>query len=162
MSLLREFTGKPRVWIIPKYIETYREHTLRANSLYFSIKKNLVHTPVSEAKKTIFKDQSYQTLRNINKAIWKRDRCQVARDSIKQDTEQAKQLRIETNNMMDKLNQEINRSLDILSTVSVSLLNVEFAHGEVEFDRLLNVINNSNKRLRALADAYMDSKKYSN
>ena len=158
LSRIRELFDRPRIWLIPEIIRESSKQTSRANDLYREIKNVLLHTPVSEAKKISFDHQSSQILFNINRALWKQSRSKYLYSAIKHDTSQAQQSKKEIESMINRLNQEVERSLDVLTAVSVSLLNVELAHGDAEFDRLLNELNESNRRLRELSDAYKDSK----
>ena len=168
VNWIRGLQGKYHIWLVPgiEYrsgnlydsIGNFVEKTSKAIVLHNQVENVLLHAPVSEAKKKSFEYQSFQILFNLNKALWKQARSWNLYLAINHDTPQSKQSKMELESMMSKLNREIERSLDVLTTVSVSLLNVELAHGDAELDRLLNELDESNRRLRELSDAYKDSK----
>ena len=55
----------------------------------------------------------------------------------------------------------MNQSVELLASLSVSLVQVELARGDRSADRLLADLDESNKRLVDLSSAYAESKQLS-
>jgi mevalonate kinase len=64
----------------------------------------------------------------------------------------------EVKRLIEKITQEINQSLDVLSSSSTNLLKVEVSHGDLLFDQLLRNLNESNNRLKNISSVYQDAK----
>ena len=60
--------------------------------------------------------------------------------------------------MTKQLHGEMQHSLEIVSSLSISLVKVELAHDDLSTDRLLADLNDSNQRLRDLSASYAEVK----
>jgi|CXWL01.1.fsa_nt_gi hypothetical protein len=154
---IRQKFNKPKIWIIPQYRRGEQEIS-RASKLYLEATHALEHAPISQEKKFAFQKQAFFVPYNISKAIWRQSRLSDLYKSIQHNSKQATKSQNEINTMIDNLDTEISRSLDTLTTVSVSLMSVELALGDLEIDRLFNELGKSNNRLRELSDTYKNAK----
>ena len=158
LSKIKVLSGGHPLWIIPKDKQESSQQTKMSNSTYLSILDNLKYTPVSNAKKQIFKSQCYQILTNINKAIWKLHRTEQLRSIINSNRTYNESRTNEVTRLVEKITQEINKSLDVLSLSATNLLKVEVSHGDLLFDQLLRNLNESNNRLKNISSVYQDAK----
>jgi hypothetical protein len=154
---LRQHFNKPPIWAIPYQWEGGQQIT-RANNLYMEVLNALSHTPISVEKQLAFKRQAYLVPYNIVKALWRESRLMHLLASIEHETTQAGRSQNEIEKMIENLKNEINRSLDTITTVSVSLMRVELSMSELEIDRLLRELGASNSRLMELSDVYQNAK----
>lgn len=130
----------------------------RAGALYLEVINAIEHAPISQEKKFAFRKQAFLVPYNISRALWRQSRLFRLYTSIQHDTKQASKSQKEIDTMIANLDTEISRSLDTLTTVSVSLMSVELALSDLEIDRLFNELGNSNNRLRELSDTYKNAK----
>jgi hypothetical protein len=60
--------------------------------------------------------------------------------------------------MMNQLRSEMQHSVEVLSSISISLVKVQLAHDDLATDRLLADLNESNQRLRDLSASYHETR----
>lgn len=158
LNSIRKSFGQSPIWLIPdRHIEDdERDMVERADRLVYEIRDALKHSPISAEKRSSFELQASEVPNNIAQALWRVTRLRRIAESIDDRYDEQGQKRQEIEQMIDQLRGEMKHSLGILSSISISLVKVELARGDIATDRLLADLNESNKRLRDLSVSYAE------
>ncbi len=155
--LLRLFSPKtfPRYTLPDTNIKAEeREVGNRAYRLLLEVNEALEHNQrISPEKKASLKQQARQALDNIIALLWKLSRVRRAKAVVQT------QSQVEIEKLEGRLLTEITRSSDVLEDVLMSTIQLEIKGGDRAVDRLLEDLNESNSRMRDLADAYDEFKR---
>jgi hypothetical protein len=133
----------------------------RADRLAREVHDGLQHSPVSPERKAAFERQAREVSDNINQALWNLARLRRLYASIDAQSDPANQNRQAISDLENKTSSEMTQSVELLASLSVSLVQVELARGDRSADRLLADLDESNKRLADLSSAYAESKQSS-
>ena len=126
----------------------------RAYQLLLEVNEALKHNRrISPERKASLKQQGRQIQDNVVTLLWKLARIRKAKVVVKP------QFQAELEKLETRLWAEITHSSDILEDVLMSTLQLEIRGGDKTLDRLLEDLNESNKRMRDLADAYDEVKR---
>lgn len=161
---IRRSMGIRPLRVIPHVADDHRheiEMLERADRLAREIRTALKHSPVSTARKSSLKRQAREVPDNLVKALWTLARLRRIYDSIDPRYDPAGQNRQEVTEMQNKLLAEMKHSVEILSSIPVSLMKVELARGDGGLDRLLAALGETNKRLLDMSASYMEIKELS-
>jgi hypothetical protein len=130
----------------------------RADRLAREVHEALKHSPVSPERKASFERQAREVPDNVNRALWNLARLRRLSNSLDPRSDPENQHRQAINDLENKTLAEMAQSVELLASLSVSLIQVELARGERSADRLLADLDESNKRLADLSSAYAESK----
>ncbi len=133
----------------------------RADRLARDVHETLQHSPVSAERKAAFERQAREVPDNINQALWNLARLRRLDASLDPQANPANQNRQAISDLEKKMLLEMTQSVELLASLSVSLIQVELARGDRSADRLLADLDESNKRLVDLSSAYAESKQLS-
>jgi hypothetical protein len=133
----------------------------RADRLAREVHETLQRSPVSAEKKAAFERQAREVPDNVNQALWNLARLRRLYASIDPQSDPANQNRQAISDLENKTLLEMTQSVELLASLSVSLIQVELARGDRSADRLLADLDESNKRLVDLSSAYAESKQLS-
>ena len=160
LNPIRKSNGQSPIWLIPDRNITADERDMveRANRLAYEIRDVLRHSPISDAKKAYFNLQACEVPSNITKALWKLARLRRIAESIGHKDDEQVQKHQEIEQMISQLRAEMKHSLGVLSSLSISLVKVEVARGDIAMDKLLADLNESNERLGDLSASYAEVK----
>ena len=160
INSLRKAFNQPRVWLIPEnHIEPdERAMQTHATRLVYEINDALKCSPLPPEKYASFERQTRQVPGNLNRALWKLARLRRLAESIDFEYDQEGQQHQELEAMTKQLHGEMRHSLELVSSLSISLVKVELAHDDLSSDRLLADLNDSNQRLRDLSASYAEVK----
>ena len=95
---------------------------------------------------------------NLVKALWKLARLRRIAGSIDQRYDEQGFKHQELEQMVNQLRGEMQHSVEVLSSISISLVKVQLAHDDLATDRLLVDLNESNQRLRDLSASYHEAR----
>lgn len=107
--------------------------------------------------------QSREVCDHIASALWKLYHLRRVRQMAEHHYANAniRQAAVEAREMEDRLLIEINRSLEVLFYIPVSLMRVDQAHRDNVADRLITDLSEANQRLREVAATYNEMRQYS-
>jgi hypothetical protein len=107
--------------------------------------------------------QSREVCDHIASALWKLYHLRRVRQLAEHHYTSAniRQAALEAKEMEDRLLIEINRSLEVLFCIPVSLMRVDQAHRDHVADRLIADLGEANQRLREVAATYSEMRQYS-
>jgi len=145
--------------VIP-YVDDAHRHEVdmleRADRLLRQIRASLKHTPINTARKATLEWQAREVPDNIVKALWTLARLRRIRESIDprfdRDGENSSQLA----ELQDELISEMMHSLEILSSIPVSLVRLELARGDSAVDKVLVELDETNRRLLDMSASYAE------
>jgi hypothetical protein len=129
-----------------------------ANQLAGEIRDAVKESPLSAQKRSSFQLQAGEVPDNLVKALWKLARLRRIAGSIDQRYDEQGFKHQELEQMVNQLRGEMQHSVEVLSSISISLVKVQLAHDDLATDRLLVDLNESNQRLRDLSASYMEVK----
>lgn len=160
INSLRKAFGQPRIWLIPEnHIESdERAMQTHAARLVYEIDDALKCSPLPPEKYASFERQTRQVPGNLNRALWKLARLRRLAESIDYEYDKEGQQHQELEAMTAQLHGEMRHALELVSSLSISLVKVELAHDDLSTDRLLADLNESNQRLRDLSASYAEVK----
>jgi hypothetical protein len=160
INLLRRTFDQPRVWLIPEHHIEPDERAMQTHAahLVYEIEDALKCSPLPPEKYTSFERQTRQVPGNLNRALWKLARLRRLAESIDYEYDKDGQRHQELDAMTSQLHGEMRHSLELVSSLSISLVKVELAHDDLSTDRLLADLNDSNQRLRDLSTSYAEVK----
>ena len=133
----------------------------RADRLAREVHEALSRGPVAAERKAAFDRQAREVPDNVNRALWNLARLRRLSASIDPSSDPAQQNRQAISDLENKTLAEMTRSVELLASLSVSLIQVELARGDRSFDRLLADLDESNKRLVDLSSAYAENRQLS-
>jgi hypothetical protein len=152
---------------VPRHLKEARfAHS--ANHLVAEVREAVKHCAIPSAKQKVLKQQAREIADNITGALWKLHHLRKIRQlaagmggtwggSVKTGS-YAAHIISETTEMERQLLQEIDRSLEVLFSVPISLMKVGLAQGERTADRILAELRETNERMRDIAATYDDMK----
>jgi hypothetical protein len=108
--------------------EKYRE----AEALIKTIKDTMKHAPISSEQRTIIKNQTKKLLNNIARSLWRLHRIYKFERMLYYRPQQ----RSELQNMKEQLIAQMDQSLELLSSIPIALMKVEFAQDD-RVDRII-------------------------
>jgi len=158
---IRKLFGKHLIWLIPEIKITGTsgdDIILEANHLVSLIHDEIQNNPISIEKKSSIRQMSEQVPENITKALWKLARMVNIRDGLSKISDPQSLRRSEMDTMIIQLFGEVKHSLEILSSLPVSLAGVDLDHTNLKTDELLSDLNKSNDRLRELSSTYKEAR----
>jgi hypothetical protein len=160
INLLRAAFNQPRIWLVPdNYLEPdERAMQTHAARLVYEINDALKCSPLPPEKYASFERQTRQVPGNLNRALWKLARLRRLAESIDYEYDKEGQQHQELEAMTKQLHGEMRHSLELVSSLSISLVKVELAHDDLSSDRLLADLDDSNQRLRDLSASYAEVK----
>lgn len=160
INLLRKPFEQPRLWLIPEHHIEPDERAMQTHAarLVYEIDDALKCSPLPPEKYASFERQTRQVPGNLNRALWKVARLRRLAESIDHEYDPDGQRHQELDAMTKQLHGEMQHSLEIVSSLSISLVKVELAHDDLSTDRLLADLNDSNQRLRDLSASYAEVK----
>ena len=156
---IRRWMGIRPLRVIPHLDAAQRnqvEMLERADRLAREIRIALRHNPVSSVRKISFERQAREVPDNLAKALWTLARLRRIDDSLDPQYDRDGQNRQEITDMQNKLLAEMKHSVEILSSIPVSLMKVELARGDGGLDRLLAALDETNKRLLDMSASYTE------
>jgi len=160
LNPVRKAYGQAPLWLIPDHgIDvTERDMVEHANQLAGEIRDAVKESPLSAQKRSSFQLQAGEVPDNLVKALWKLARLRRIAGSIDQRYDEQGFKHQELEQMVNQLRGEMQHSVEVLSSISISLVKVQLAHDDLATDRLLVDLNESNQRLRDLSASYMEVK----
>ena len=160
INLLRAAFNQPRIWLIPgNYVEPdERAMQTHAARLVYEINDALKCSPLPPEKYASVERPTRQVPGNLNRALWKLARLRRLAESIDYQYDRDGQQHQELAAMTAQLHGEMRRALELVSSLSISLVKVELAHDDLSTDRLLAALDDSNQRLRDLSASYAEVK----
>jgi hypothetical protein len=161
---LRRSKGIRPLRVIPYIDDAHRSEIdllERADRLAREVHEALQRSPVSAERKAAFERQAREVPDNVNRALWNLVRLRRLSASIDPRSDPENQNRQAISNLENKTLTEMTQSVELLASLSVSLIQVELARGERSADRLLADLDESNQRLADLSSAYAESKQLS-
>jgi hypothetical protein len=160
INSLRKAFNQPRIWLIPdNYVEpAERAMQTHAARLVYEIADALKCSPLPPEKYATFERQTRQVPGNLNRALWKLARLRRLAESIDYQYDKDGRQHQELDAMTAQLHGEMQHALELVSSLSISLVKVELAHDDVSTERLLAALDDSNQRLRDLSASYAEVK----
>ena len=160
INSLRKAFNQPRIWLIPENHIGADERAMQthAERLVYEIDDALKCSPLIPEKYATFERQTRQVPGNLNRALWKLARLRRLAESIDYEYDKEGQQHQELDAMTKQLHGEMRHSLELVSSLSISLVKVELAHDDLSTDRLLADLDESNRRLRDLSASYAEVK----
>ncbi|HTP11198.1 MAG TPA: hypothetical protein VMP08_23245 [Anaerolineae bacterium] len=160
LNSIRKAFNQPRIWLIPDTHVELDERAMQTHAarLVYEIDDALKCSPLPPEKYASFERQTRQVPGNLNRALWKLARLRRLAESIDDAYDKDGQQHQELDTMTHQLHDEMRHSLEIVSSLSISLVKVELAHDDLSTDRLLADLNDSNQRLRDLSTSYLEVK----
>lgn len=130
----------------------------RAQHILAEAREAIRRSHIPNERKTTLGNEARELYNNIAHGIWKLDRVRKIRELAMKGPATADSIRIvdDADQLESHLTAEINRSLDVLLSVPASLLKVEVAQGDRVVDHLIQSLDETNLRMRDMADAYAD------
>ena len=155
-----------RRYSTPRHIKESRfGHS--AHHLVAEVDEAVRHCSIPPAKRKVIKQQAREISDNINGALWKLHHLRKIRQlaagmgGYSGGASYTAQVATEVTEMEKKLLREMDRSLEVLFSVPLSLMKVGLAQGERTADRILAELRETNQRLRDIAVSYDEMKSYS-
>jgi hypothetical protein len=160
INAIRKALNQPRVWLIPENHIAADERAMLAHAarLAYEIDDALKCSPLPPEKYASFERQTQQVPGNLDRALWKLARLRRLAEAIDYTYDHDGQQHQELEVMTKQLHDEMRHSLELVSSLSISLVKVEIAHDDLSTDRLLADLNESNQRLRDLSASYAEVK----
>jgi hypothetical protein len=160
INSIRKAFNQPSLWLIPDNHLELDERAMQthASRLVYEIDDALKCSPLPPEKYISFERQTRQVPGNLNRALWKLARLRRLAEAIDYKYDHDGQQHQELEAMTTQLHDEMRHSLELVSSLSISLVKVELAHDDLSTDRLLADLNDSNQRLRDLSASYMEVK----
>jgi hypothetical protein len=161
---IRRAKGIRPLRVIPFTDDAHRseiDQLERADRLAREVHETLRHSPLSAERKAAFERQARDVPDNINQALWNLARLRRLYASIDPQFDPANQNRQAISDLENQTLLEMTQSVELLASLSVSLIQVELARGDRSADRLMADLDESNKRLVDLSSAYAESKQLS-
>lgn len=160
MNPIRTAYGRPPLWLIPaRCIETdERDMVEHANRLAAEIRDTVKDSPLPARKRSSFEQQAGEVPHNLEMALWKLARLRRIAASIDYRYDQDGHKHQEIELMVNQLRGVMQHSVEVLSSISISLVKVQLAHDDIAADRLLADLNESNQRLKDLSASYAEVK----
>ena len=147
--------------IIPRMAEADRaavDLLERADRLSREIRTVLKHSPAAGIRKADCERQTRAVPDNLVNSLWTLARLRRVYDTIDPQSDPDGQQRQTIADLQDKLLAEMKRSVDRLSAIPVSLVQVELARGDDSVDRLVKDLDATNQRLIDLSATYVEIK----
>ena len=158
----RRLLGLSSFRIIPDGLEPAERAIIeRADRLLDEIRSTLQDSPISPAKKASLARRAGELPENLARALWKLARLRRISESVDVQLERGRQDRADLAEMQDRLLADMTNSLQVLASISVSLLKVELARNDLAVDRLLADLDEANQRLRDMSASYTEIRKFS-
>ena len=160
LNPVRKAYGQSPLWLIPDHgIDAdERDMVEHANRLASEIRDAVKESPLSPQKRSSFQLQAGEVPDNLVKALWKLARLRRIAGSIDQRYDELGLKHQELDQMTNQLRGEMQHSVEVLSSISISLVKVQLAHDDIATDRLLIDLNESNHRLRDLSASYNEAR----
>ncbi len=160
INLIRRAFNQPRIWLIPNAHIGSDERAMQtyAARLVYEIDDALKCSPLPPEKYASFERPTTQVPDNLNRALWKLARLRRLAESIDYAFDEDGKQHQELDTLAKQLHGEMRHSLEIVSSLAISLVKVELARDELSTDRLLADLNESNQRLRDLSASYLEMK----
>jgi hypothetical protein len=160
INALRKAFDQPGIWLIPEHHLEPEERAMQTHAarLVNEIDDALKCSPLPPERYASFEQQTKQVPGNLNRALWKLARLRRLAESIDYEYDKDGQQHQELEAMAKQLHGEMRHSLELISSLSISLVKVEMAHDDLSTDRLLADLNESNQRLRDLSASYAEVK----
>jgi hypothetical protein len=160
LNAIRRAFNQPRIWLVPnEHVEAGERAMLsHATLLVYEIDDALKISPLLPEKYAAFERQTRQVPENLDRALWKLARLRRLAETIDYQYDSDGQRHQELEHMTQQLHGEMQHSLELVSSLSISLVKVELAHHDLSTDRLLADLNESNQRLRDLSASYEEVK----
>ena len=133
----------------------------RADRLAREVYDALRHSPVSASRKSDFEQQARAVPDNVTQALWNLARLRRLSASLNPQSDPTDQKRQAISDLENKILSEMTQSVELLASLSISLIQVELTRGDRSADRFLADLDESNKRLTDLSSAYSESKQLS-
>ncbi|HTP07763.1 MAG TPA: hypothetical protein VMP08_05905 [Anaerolineae bacterium] len=156
LNPVRKAYGQSPLWLIPDHgIDAdERDMVEHANRLAYEIRDAVKESPLSSQKRSSFQRQAGEVPDNLVQALWKLARLRRIAGAIDQRYDEQGLKHQELEQMVNQLRGEMQHSVEVLSSISISLVRVQLAHDDLATDRLLADLNESNQRLRDLSASY--------
>ncbi len=147
--------------IIPYIDATHRDEAElleRADRLAHEIRAVLKQSPLADIHKTDCERQVEAVTDHLVNSLWmlshlrRIDRILAAQPGP---DNQARQISVE---LQTRLRAEMNRSIEQLAAIPLSLLQMELARGDIRVDRLARDMDETDKRLADLSASYAETK----
>ncbi len=160
LNPVRKTYGQSPLWLIPDHgIDAdERDMVEHANRLAYEIRDAVKESPLSSQKRSSFQLQAGEVPDNLVKALWKLARLRPIAASIDLRYDEQGLKHQELDQMTNQLRGEMQHSVEVLSSISISLVKVQLAHDDIATDRLLIDLNESNHRLRDLSASYNEAR----
>jgi len=160
LNPVRKAYGQSPLWLIPDHgIDAdERDMVEHANRLAYEIRDAVKESPLSPQKRSSFQLQAGEVPDNLVKALWKLARLRRIARSIDQRYDEQGLKHQELEQMVEQLGGEMQHAVEVLSSISISLVKVQLAHDDLATDRLLADLNESNHRLRDLSASYHEAR----
>ncbi len=160
LNPIRKSAGRSPLWLIPDHCVRPDECDMveHANRLSAEIHDALKDSPFDAKKRTLFESQAGEVPDNLVKALWKLARLRRIAASIDERYDQQGDKHQELDQLANQLRGVMQHSVEVLSSISISLVKVQLAHDDLTGDRLLADLNESNQRLKDLSLSYAEVK----
>ena len=160
LNSIRKLSGNSPLWLIPDQCiqPDERDMVEHANRLGYEIRDALKDSPFAAKKRASFESQASEVPDNLVKALWKLARLRRIAESIDDRYDEQGDKHQELAQMVNQLRGVMQHSVEVLSSISVSLVKVQLAHDDLASDRLLADLNESNQRLKDLSLSYAEMK----
>ena len=160
LNPVRKAYGQSPLWLIPDHgIDAdERDMVEHANRLAYEIRDAVKESPLSPQKRSSFQLQAGEVPHNLEMALWKLARLRRIAASIDARYDQNGQKHQEIEHMVHQLRDVMQHSVEVLSSISISLVKVQLAHDDIAADRLLADLDESNQRLKDLSASYAEAK----
>lgn len=160
LNPIRKTAGQSPLRLIPDhYIRSDEcEMVEHANRLSDEIRDALKDSPFDVKKRASFESQAGEVPDNLVKALWKLARLRRIAVSIDDRYDVQGDKHQELDQMANQLRSVMQHSVEVLSSISISLVKVQLAHDDLAGDRLLADLNESNQRLKDLSLSYAEVK----
>ena len=158
LNPIRKVYGRSPLWLIPDHCNEAdeREMVEHANQLADEIQDAVKDSPLTAVKRRSFELQAGEVPGNLVRALWKLARLRRIAAAIDVLYDEQGLKHQELGQMANQLRDEMKHSVEILSSISISLVKVQLAHDDIATDRLLVDLNESNHRLRDLSTSYVE------
>jgi len=160
LNPIRKVYGRSPLWLVPDHCNEADERDMvgHANQLSHEIQEAVKDSPLSAGKRRSFELQAGEVPDNLVKALWKLARLRRIAASIDARYDEQGLKHQELEQMVNQLRSEMKHSVEVLSSISISLVKVQLAHEDIASDRLLADLNESNHRLCDLSVSYTEVK----
>jgi hypothetical protein len=158
---VRRSLGIRPLRVIPYIDATHRDEVElleRADRLTSEICSTLKQSPLSDIGQADCERQARAVPDNIVNSLWTLSRLRRVERMIEPRTDSDGQQRQAIVEMESKVRAEMERSVEMLITIPVSLLQVELVRSDDRITRLVNDLDETNKRLIDLSAGYAETK----